>query len=86
MRMLLQELEHLTYIEMILLTPIKLSISKSDSLLKVNTFIDNWALKHLLIKQAKIILSEIELIKLDVMVDNYRNDLYANSYFKAVIK
>ena len=41
----------------------KLSISKSDSILKVNTFIDNWAKKQLLLKQAKIILSDIDLLK-----------------------
>lgn len=63
----------------------KTEISKSDSLLKTGKFIDNWALDHLLIKQAKIVLSEEELFKLDVMVDNYRTDLYANAYFKAVI-
>ena len=44
---------------------IKSSFSKSDSLLKVNTFIDNWAKKQLLLKQAKIILSENDLIKLE---------------------
>ena len=40
----------------------KLSINKSDSILKVNTFIDNWAKKQLLLQNAKIILSEIECI------------------------
>ena len=63
----------------------KLSISKSDSILKVNTFIDNWAKKQLLLKQAKIILSDIDLIKLENMVKDYRNDLYTNSYRKAVL-
>ena len=64
---------------------IKLSFSKSDSLLKVNTFIDNWAKEQLLHQQAKIILSENDLIKLENMVKDYRNDLYTNSYRKVVL-
>ena len=64
---------------------IKLSFSKSDSLLKVNTFIDNWAKEQLLQQQAKIILSENDLIKLENMVKDYRNDLYTNSYRKVVL-
>ena len=64
---------------------IKLSISKSDSILKVNTFIDNWAKKQLLLQQAKIILSENDIIKLENMVKDYRNDLYTNSYRKVVL-
>ena len=64
---------------------IKSPTSKSDSLLKVNMFIDNWARRRLLIQQASIILSEGELIELENMVKDYRNDLYANSYRKAVI-
>ena len=47
---------------------IKSPISKSDSLLKINTFIDSWARKQLLLKQAKIILPESTLIKLETMV------------------
>ena len=64
---------------------IKTPISKSDSLLKLNTFIDNWARKQLLLKQAKIILPESALIKLETMVKDYRDDLFINSYRKAVI-
>lgn len=64
---------------------IKSPISKSDSLLKINTFIDNWARKELLLKQAKIILPESVLIKLETMVQDYRDDLFTNLYRKAVL-
>ena len=64
---------------------IKTPISKSDSLLKLNSFIDNWARKHLILQQAKIILPESTLIELETMVKDYRDDLFINSYRKAVI-
>ena len=64
---------------------IKTPISKSDSLLKLNSFIDNWARKQLILQQAKIILPESTLIELESMVKDYRDDLFINSYRKAVI-
>ncbi len=64
---------------------IKTPISKSDSLLKLNSFIDNWARKHLILQQAKIILPESTLIELETMIEDYRDDLFINSYRKAVI-
>ena len=64
---------------------IKTPISKSDSLLKLNSFIDNWARKQLILQQAKIILPESTLIELETMVKDYRDDLFINSYRKAVI-
>ena len=64
---------------------IKTPISKSDSLLKLNSFIDNWARKQLILQQAKIILPESTLIELETMIKDYRNDLFINSYRKAVI-
>ena len=64
---------------------IKSPINKSDSILKINTFIDNWARKKLLLKQAKIILPESALIKLEKLVKDYRDDLFTNSYRKVVL-
>ena len=64
---------------------IKTPISESDSLLKLNSFIDNWARKQLILQQAKIILPESTLIELETMVKDYRVDLFINSYRKAVI-
>lgn len=64
---------------------VKTPVSKSDSLLKLNSFIDNWARKQLILQQAKIILPESTLIELESMVKDYRDDLFINSYRKAVI-
>lgn len=64
---------------------IKTPISESDSLLKLNSFIDNWARKQLILQQAKIILPESTLIELETMIKDYRDDLFINSYRKAVI-
>ena len=64
---------------------IKIPISESDSLLKLNSFIDNWARKQLILQQAKIILPESTLIELETMIEDYRDDLFINSYRKAVI-
>ena len=64
---------------------IKTPISESDSLLKLNSFIDNWARKQLILQQAKIILPENTLIELETMIEDYRDDLFINSYRKAVI-
>ena len=64
---------------------IKSPISKSDSLLKINTFIDYWARKQLLLKQAKIILPQSTLIKKETMVKDNRDELFTKSYRKAVL-
>ena len=64
---------------------VKTPVSKSDSLLKLNSFIDNWARKQLILQQAKIILPESTLIELETMIKDYRDDLFINSYRKAVI-
>lgn len=64
---------------------VKTPVSKSDSLLKLNSFIDNWARKQLILQQAKIILPESTLIELETMIKDYRDDLFINSYRKAVL-
>ena len=57
----------------------------SDSLIKVRSIIDNWARSQLLIQQSKINLPEDDLQGLEFLVDNYRKNLYENTYRKAVI-
>ena len=57
----------------------------SDSLIKARSLIDNWARSQLLIQQAKINLPEGDLQGLEFLVDNYRKNLYENTYRKAVI-
>ena len=57
----------------------------SDSLIKARSIIDNWARSQLIIQQAKINLPEDDLQGLEFLVDNYRKNLYENTYRKAVI-
>ena len=57
----------------------------SDSLIKARSIIDNWARSRLLIQQAKINLPEDDLQGLEFLVDNYRKNLYENTYRKAII-
>ena len=58
---------------------------KTDSLIKLKSLIDSWALNELLIQQAKLNLSESDIFKLEVLVNNYRRDLYSNTYIKSAV-
>ena len=58
---------------------------KTDSLIKLKSLIDSWALNELLIQQAKLNLPESDILKLEVLVNNYRRDLYSNTYRKAAV-
>tara|TARA_B100000886_G_scaffold112182_1_gene75379 strand:- start:262 stop:1119 length:858 start_codon:yes stop_codon:yes gene_type:complete len=60
-------------------------VDYSDSLIKARSIIDNWARSQLLMQQAKINLPEGDLLGLESLVDNYRKNLYENTYRKAVI-
>lgn len=60
-------------------------ISKEDSLVFVNNFINNWARQKLLLKKAKINLNE-EKLTFDKLVTQYKEDLYINKYKEAVVK
>ncbi len=58
---------------------------KTDSLIKLKSLIDSWALNELLIEQAKLNLPESDIFKLEVLVNNYRRDLYSNTYIKSAV-
>jgi len=58
---------------------------KTDSLIKLKSLIDSWALNELLIQQAKLNLLESDILKLEVLVNNYRRDLYSNTYRKSAV-
>ena len=58
---------------------------KPDSLIKLKSLIDDWALNELLIQQAKLNLLESDILKLEVLVNNYRRDLYSNTYRKSAV-
>ncbi|WP_196894111.1 hypothetical protein [Aureivirga marina] len=60
------------------------NLSKEDSILFVNSYINEWAKKQLLLKKAETNLEE-ESEKYDRLVREYREDLFINSYKEAVI-
>ena len=59
--------------------------NRSDSLLKTRNFIDSWAKSQLLIQLAEQNLKKEALEDLEELVKNYRNELYANTYFQSVV-
>ncbi|MCF6167304.1 hypothetical protein [Lutibacter sp.] len=60
-------------------------ISKQDSTLLVNNFINNWVKQQLLLSKAQINL-ENKTEKFEDLVQKYREDLFINSYKEAVVK
>jgi len=60
-------------------------MSKSDSASFVTNYINNWASKQLLLSKSKINLPEDKLSKFDVLVNDYRTDLYTRAYKEALV-
>ena len=56
-----------------------------DSVQKVNSFINNWALKRILIDQAKLNLSASDEALLRKLIQNYEYDLFNAAYQKKVL-
>ncbi|MBU2973964.1 peptidyl-prolyl cis-trans isomerase [Zobellia sp. B3R18] len=61
-------------------------ISKEDSASFVTNYINNWASKQLLLEKAKINLPEEKLAAYDVLVSDYRTDLYTRAYKEALVQ
>ncbi|MEK9614513.1 MAG: peptidyl-prolyl cis-trans isomerase [Flavobacteriaceae bacterium] len=59
--------------------------NQEDSILKLRNLIDSWAKNNLLLQQAQLNLNEEEIEKLETLVDQYRLDLFSNTYKQAVI-
>jgi hypothetical protein len=59
--------------------------NQEDSILKLRNLIDTWAKNKLLLQQAQLNLNEEEIEKLESLVDQYRLDLFSNTYKQAVI-
>jgi len=57
-----------------------LFINKDDSILKTRNFIDQWARNQIILQQAKINLNLEEIESLDALIDQYKIDLYSNTY------
>lgn len=60
-------------------------VSKSDSLLLVKNFINDWAKQQLLLKKAEINIGD-SIEEIDVLVNQYRQDLLISKYKEAVIE
>lgn len=60
--------------------------SKKDSALMVKRFIENWATRQLMLRNADVNLSNDRKAELDALVDQYRGDLYARAYLEELVK
>lgn len=60
-------------------------VSQADSLLLVKNFINDWAKQQLLLKKAEINVGD-SLAEIDVLVNQYRQDLLISRYKEAVIE
>ncbi len=60
-------------------------VSKNDSLLLINNFINNWIKQQLLLSKAQLNL-EAKSNEFEGLVKRYREDLFINSYKEAVVK
>ncbi|MGB5554916.1 MAG: peptidyl-prolyl cis-trans isomerase, partial [Flavobacteriaceae bacterium] len=61
------------------------AISKEDSASFVTNYINNWASKQLLLDKARINLPVEKLAEFDVLVNDYRSDLYTRAYKEALV-
>jgi len=60
-------------------------ISEDDSLTKILNFIETWAKEKVLYDLSIINLSQSKRAEIDELVDNYRIDLYINSYKDLIV-
>lgn len=61
------------------------TMSPTDSAAFVNSYVNSWAIKHLLLEKARINLSETQVAQYDSMVVDYRDDLYTRAYKEALV-
>lgn len=62
------------------------NISKEDSAVRVNNYINQWATQQLLMNGARINLSQDKQDAFDNLVEDYKNDLYIKAYLEALVK
>ncbi len=60
-------------------------LNEKDSLLIVNNFIENWARKQIILQKATFNLSAEKETELNLMIKEYKEDLYINSYKNALV-
>ena len=56
-----------------------------DSIIKVNEFINQWAINKILRSGARLNLSENKLLEINSMVYDYETELLSNSYLEALV-
>jgi len=59
--------------------------SKDDSLIKISSFIETWAKEKVLYDLSMINLSQSKRAEIDELVENYKVDLYINSYKDLIV-
>lgn len=60
-------------------------VSKEDSALIVQNFINSWATKNLLMKNAEKNLDEKKVQEFQILVSDYKNDLYSKAYLEELV-
>ena len=61
-------------------------VSKEDSILRINNYINQWATQQLLINGAKLNLSQEKQMAFDQLIKQYESDLYTKAYIEALVK
>lgn len=65
---------------------VPLGTSEQDSVLIVRSFIDRWASQKLVINAAEINLDDEDKIAFDLLIKQYKIDLYTKAYIEKVVK
>ena len=60
-------------------------LSKQDSTILVNNFINSWATRQLLVKGALLNLNETKQNEFNKLVEQYKNDLFSKAYLQALV-
>ncbi|MBU78643.1 MAG: hypothetical protein CMD29_00765 [Flavobacteriales bacterium] len=60
--------------------------SSYDSILKVKSYINGWAKNQLLYEKAILNISNEKKLKIDQLIDDYKFDVYNNSYKENIVK
>ena len=61
-------------------------LSQQDSLIQIQNVINNWATKQLLQDGARINLEAEQQIEFEILVQQYKSDLYTSAYLEALVK
>ena len=76
--------EHILY-EDELIEELPKNLSKEDSIIFTQTFIDKWAMNKIILDRAKFNLPVEEQKRYNEMVDQYKSELYKKAYLDALI-